>query len=231
MNDMSARKLSLTHLIQEPRERKDGRPPLLLLLHGFGSNEADLFGLAPYLDARFLIVSARAPVVMGAGAYGWFNLELTGQGIAADMVQAKRSLELLHGFIDELAESYEADERCLYLAGFSQGAMMSFALMLTRPEKVAGVVAMSGRMPSQVLEQSPDLKALKGMPVLVTHGIYDPLLPIEHGREAREYLETLPVELTYREYPMGHEVSLESLKDVSAWLSNSLDLRCGARSG
>jgi phospholipase/carboxylesterase len=226
---MRANTLSLTHLAAEPREQSDGPPPLLLLLHGVGSNEEDLFGLAPYLDARFIIVSARAPVVLGPGSYGWFQIELTPEGMVADIGQAKRSLGLLPGLIDELIEAYEADEARIYVAGFSQGAMMSLALLLTRPEKLAGVVAMSGRLPTQALGPAPDRKALAEKPVLITHGVYDPVLPVEEGRAAREYLEALPVKLTYREYPMGHEVSLESLKDVSEWLSQRLDERTAAR--
>jgi phospholipase/carboxylesterase len=143
--------------------------------------------------------------------------------MSADIEQAKRSLGLLSGFIDELVETYEADGGCVYVAGFSQGAMMSLALALTSPEKIAGVVAMSGRLPTQVFERELNEQALEGMPMLVTHGIYDPVLPVEQGRAVRQALEALPVKLTYIEYPMGHEVSLESLKDVSAWLSKSLD--------
>jgi phospholipase/carboxylesterase len=101
--------------------------------------------------------------------------------------------------------------------------MMSLALLLTRPEKLAGVVAMSGRLPSQVPEREPDHEALKGKPVLVTHGLYDAVLPVEQGRAARDYLAALPVELTYREYPMAHEVSAESLRDVTGWLARALD--------
>lgn len=222
---MPAKTLSLTHLVREPREKSDERPPLLLLLHGVGSNEADLFGLAPYLDERFLVVSARAPVSLGPGSFGWFRIDFTPEGMVADLAQAKRSLEMLPGFIDELIETYAADGRRTYLAGFSQGAMMSLALMLTRPERLAGVAAMSGRLPRQVIETSPDRDALDKMPVIITHGIHDPVLPVENARAAREYLETLPVELTYREYPMGHEVSMESLRDVTAWLTRTLERR------
>lgn len=222
---MNSHALSLIHLVREPKTSAS-LPPLLLLLHGIGSNEEDLFGLTPYLDERFLVVSARAPVVMGAGAYGWFNIEFTPQGMMADIAQAKRSLKLLIDFIDELVKTYLVNARCIYLTGFSQGAMMGLALALTRPEKIAGVVAMSGRFPSQVLEHELDQKLYEGMPVLVTHGIYDPVLPIEEGRAIRKNLEALRVELTYREYQMGHEVTLESLRDVSAWLSRSLDGRC-----
>lgn len=220
---MSTANTSLKHLVREPGRRGATPPPLLLLLHGIGSHEADLFALAPYLDERFVVVSARAPVVLGYGSYGWFQIEFTPGGMVADVEQAKRSLGMLPGFIDELVEAYHADGRRVYLAGFSQGAMMSLALALTRPEKVAGLVAMSGRLPSQVLEHEPDRAALSGKPILVTHGIYDPVLPVREGRAARDYLSALPVDLTYREYPMAHEVSAESLRDVTAWLSGSLD--------
>ena len=220
---MSESTQSLTHLVREPRRRGQTPPPLLLLLHGIGSNEEDLFGLAPYLDERFLVVSARAPVALGYGGYGWFQIEFTPRGMAADIGQAKASLGMLPGFIDRLVETYRADAGRVYLAGFSQGAMMSLALMLARPEKVAGVVAMSGRLPVQVLEGEPDAGALAGKPVLITHGLYDAVLPVENGRAARDYLAALPVELTYREYPMAHEVSAESLRDVTEWLAQRLD--------
>ena len=220
---MSESKLALKHLVKKPADAGGTPPPLLLLLHGVGSNEEDLFTLAPYLDQRFLVVSARAPVALDYGGYGWFRIDFTPRGMAADVEQAKRSLGMLPDFVNGLVELYGADARRVYLAGFSQGAMMSLALLLTRPEKLAGVVAMSGRLPVQALEREPDREALNGKPVLVTHGLYDPVLPVEQGRAAREYLEALPVELTYREYPLAHEVSAESLRDVTAWLTAALD--------
>jgi len=128
--------------------------------------------------------------------------------------------------MDELIEAYGADSRRVYIMGFSQGAIISLALALIHPEKVDGAVVMSGCFPSEVLERELDLKALEGMPLLVMHGTYDPVLPINHGHTLRTRLSALPVKVTYREYPMGHEVSPESLRDVSTWLSHSLDECC-----
>ena len=221
---MKVHTLSLVHRVLEPRDQHLPQTPLLLLLHGIGSNEDDLASLAPYLDERLLIVSARAPLVMGPGSFGWFNIELTPRGMVADLEQAEQSHALLLKFIDEVIETYNPAPACIFLMGFSQGAMMSLGVALARPDKVCGVVAMSGRFPSQV--QTPAPEALKDMPVLVTHGIYDPLLPIDSAREAREKLEALQVALTYREYTMGHEVSMESLRDIAAWLGSTLDASC-----
>ena len=224
---LSESRLALKHLVRGPGDAGQTRPPLLVLLHGVGSNEDDLFALAPYLDDRFMVVSARAPVALDYGGYGWFRIDFTPRGMVADIEQAKRSLGLLPDFIDGLVEAYTADARRVYLAGFSQGAMMSLAMLLTRPEKLAGVVAMSGRLPAQVLEREPDREALTDKPVLVTHGLYDPMLPVGNGRAARDYLSALPVKLTYLEYPMAHEVSMESLRDVNGWLTAALDAGAG----
>ncbi|HVG31000.1 MAG TPA: alpha/beta fold hydrolase [Pyrinomonadaceae bacterium] len=224
-----AKDLSLTHLVREPSARTAGEPPpLLVLLHGIGSNEADLFSLAPYLDGRFLVASARAPVVIASGAFGWFNIEYTPAGLVADVAQARASLRQLAVFVGELVDAYSADPRRVYLMGFSQGAMMSLSLMLSQPGMVAGVVAMSGRLPTELLADLRDASALAGLPVLVTHGTFDQVLTIENGRAIRDALSELPVALTYREYPMAHEVSQESLRDVAAWLTRTLTASEGA---
>lgn len=216
---------SLTHLVRKPQTETANKPPLLLLLHGIGSNEDDLFSLAPYLDGRFLVVSARAPYVMMAGMYAWFNIEFTPQGMIPDLEQAEESRRLLIEFIDEVVEAHDADPGSVYLMGFSQGAMMSLSVALTRPDKVSRVVAMSGRLPQHVIEKAASPEALSKLEVFITHGTFDEVIPIENGRACRDELERLLVPVTYREYPMAHQVSMESLHDITGWLEASLDRR------
>jgi phospholipase/carboxylesterase len=218
---MDSKPLSLPDLVRRPA-RSHPAPPLLILLHGIGSNEQDLFGLAPYLDERFLIVSARAPNPYGGG-YAWFEIEWLPNGFAIDQAQAEASRELIVRFIGEAAAAYGADPARVYLAGFSQGAIMSGWVTLTRPDLVAGAALMSGRIPDEARAQIATPEQLAGKPFLVVHGLFDQVLPIHYGRASRDLLQGLPVELTYREYPMGHEVSAQSLADVSAWLTERLD--------
>jgi phospholipase/carboxylesterase len=219
---MDSKPLPLAHLVRQP-SRGAGAPPLLILLHGIGSNEEDLMALEPYLDERFLIVSARAPHAYGWGGYAWFEIEWLPNGIAIDRDQAASSRELIIRFIGEAAAAYGADPARVYLLGFSQGAMMSGWVALARPELVAGTVLMSGRIPDEVRDQIAAPERLAGKPFLVVHGALDPVLPIQNGRASRDILQRLPVDLTYREYPIGHEVSPQSLADVVAWLSEHLD--------
>jgi phospholipase/carboxylesterase len=215
-------RLSLVHLVRQPQV-KGASTPLLLLLHGVGSNEYDLFGLAPYLDKRFLIISVRAPYTMGVNSFAWFEVNFTPQGPIIQPEQAEASRNRIMTFLNEAIAAYDADPQQVYLMGFSQGAIMSASVALTRPELVAGVVLMSGRILSQIEPLVAAPEKLKGLPVLVVHGTSDGVLPISNGRDSQKTLSALSVDLIYREYPMGHEVSRESLADVTSWLSARLD--------
>jgi len=214
--------LPLKHLVRKPMSEA-GTPPLLLLLHGVGSNEHDLFELAPFLDKRLLIISVRAPNTLGPGSYAWFEVGFTPQGPVINPEQAEASRETLITFLQEAITAYGADPKQVYLMGFSQGAIMSASVALTQPELVAGAVLMSGRILPEIQPSIASHKELNGFPFLVVHGTADMVLPISYGRASRELLSSLPVDLTYHEYAMGHEVSQASLSDVTAWLTEQLD--------
>jgi phospholipase/carboxylesterase len=155
--------------------------------------------------------------------YAWFHVELDPVGPRINAQEAEHSRTTLVHFIDEAIAAYNTDPSRTYLLGFSQGAIMSLSLALTRPENLAGVVAMSGRVLPEVLPKIAPAEAMRGLPILVVHGTEDVVLPIHHGRAARDRLSSLRVALTYREYSMGHYVSEESLADVTAWLRQQLD--------
>lgn len=218
---MNGAKLSLHHIIR-PAKGLEQKPPLLILLHGVGSHEGDLFGLTPYLDERFFVVSARGPVTLMPGGYGWYHVEFKPDRMLIDAAEEAQSRQTLINFIDEAATAYDGDPHRIYLMGFSQGAIMSYGIMLTAPHKIAGVVAMSGRLLDEARPtQTP--QGLDGFPIIVTHGEHDNVIPVRFAREARAYLETLPVALTYHEYPMAHQISEQSLTDVITWLAHQLD--------
>lgn len=220
---MSDHTFSLFYQALPPRSGLGGKPPLLLLLHGYGANEDDLFSLAPHLDERFMIVSARAPITLQPMYYAWFRLDFIPQVVVVAPEEIESSRRKLHKFIGEIVEAYQCDPNAVYLMGFSQGAMMGLSVALLHPGSAAGVVAMSGRLIPQVLSKIPDKDALIGLPIFVAHGLHDPLIPVSQGRDTRARLSELPVDLTYREYEMGHEISYESLEDIAGWLKERLD--------
>lgn len=211
--------LSLLHLTRSPLTSSDGPPPALVLLHGVGSNEQDLFGLADALDPRLFVVSVRAPLAIGPGQFAWYRLNWTADGpVPVDPAESDASLHALREFLAALPAAYGIDPNRLFLGGFSQGAIMSLAVALTQAPLIAGAVILSGRvLPGLVPGPGPY------PPLFVAHGLYDAVLTIAEGRAVRALLQERQAELTYREYPMAHEVSPESLNDAASWLAERLD--------
>ena len=190
--------------------------PLLVLLHGVGSNERALLGLSTRFPDLFL-VSARAPIALSEDRFAWFHVNFTPEPVH-NLAEAEASRQTLLTFLGELAKRYGVLRKDIYLLGFSQGAILSLSVALSAPRNVAGVVAMSGRILQEIsanLTPSPDHRNL---PILVTHGVQDGKLPIYHAHASKAILESLSVDLTYREYPVGHELSEANVHDAGVWL-------------
>jgi phospholipase/carboxylesterase len=198
-------------------------PPLLVLLHGIGADENDLFPLAGRADPRFRTVSLRAPHAYAIG-WAWFEIDfLPGARVRPHVDQALRSLDALASWVAAAPARLETDPARTYLLGFSQGAMMALGLLQSHPELLAGAVALSGRAPEGLFPVTAPREAVARVPLFVAHGLHDDLLPVDNGRRTRAAFADRSVDLTYREYPIGHGVSDEEMDDVAAWLTARLD--------
>lgn len=215
---MSAHSLSLVHLVREPG-RKDGPPPLLILLHGVGGDEHGWDDILPQLDERFLILSVRAPNVSANGGYCWFNVEFADGTFSINAEQAQSGWRAVSQFAWEAPHAYAAATGQVYLMGFSQGAAMAFCAMLTAPEGLSGIIALNGRVLPQVRPFAVNADRLRNFPVLYVYGTYDKVIPITFARESLEYLMTTGAALQAHEYPIAHEMPAESLREVNAWLA------------
>ncbi len=214
--------MNLKYHFKEPTKTNE-KPPVVILLHGFGADANDLFGLAPFMDERFFVASVNAPFALPFGGRAWFELYFEGGQVSGfNAKQAEQSLDLIQGFVDGLIGEHNLDSEQVYICGFSQGSMMAISSVFRQPKKFAGAVLMSGRAANEMVVEENTAK-LKDFPVFVTHGVYDPVLPIDNGRATKEILSRLPVDLEYKEYEMAHEISQASLTDVSNWLSAKLD--------
>jgi phospholipase/carboxylesterase len=198
------------------------RSPLLLLLHGIGSNELSMAALAGAFDPRFIVISARSPIELGQYAYGWFHSRFTPQGPQIDAGEAEVAWKHVAGFIDELIAEYDVDPARVFIAGFSQGGIMALATLLTAPEKLAGVVCMSGRLLPEVLPHAVTAERLRDKPVLIVHGTRDERLGLDYGHGARDTLGQFPLKIDYREFDMPHTTTDESVAFVSDWLTARL---------
>jgi len=214
-------KFSLHHVTKLPAS-DSGTPdsvyPTILALHGRGSNERDLIGLADYLPQNFLWISPRGTFTLGPNSFEWFQITQIGR---PDPTRLANAIQTIDTFIDEVIANYPVDKSKLYLLGFSQGSIISMSYALTKPQRVTGVIAQSGYIPHEAGLQI-DEAGIKNKPFLLTHGIQDPMLPVDWARRSRDTLQKLETNLEYHEFNMGHNVSEESLGVINAWLGNQL---------
>ncbi|MBV2196815.1 MAG: dienelactone hydrolase family protein [Flavobacterium sp.] len=210
--------MNLYYLVQEPKIKHE-KNPLLLLLHGYGSNEEDLFSFASELPQDHYVISVRAPYDLQPYGHAWYAIHFDAdENKFSDNVQAKQSVELIAGFIDEVVKQYPIDAKNVTLIGFSQGAILSYATALTYPEKVAKVVALSGYFNQEIMPEVIDTKAISHLKFFISHGSVDQVIPVEWARKAKPALENLGLEVEYHEYPVGHGVAPQNFFDFKNWL-------------
>ena len=210
--------MNLHYLVQEPKVKHD-KNPLLLLLHGYGSNEEDLFSFAPELPDDSYVISVRAPYDLQPYGHAWYAIHFDAdENKFSDNVQAKQSVEIIASFIDEIVKQYPIDTENVTLIGFSQGAILSYATALTYPEKISKVVALSGYLNQEILPEVIDTKAISHLKFLVSHGSVDQVIPVEWARKAKPALENLGLKVEYQEYPVGHGVAPQNFFDFKNWL-------------
>ncbi len=213
----------LVHRSLPPRA-PSARPPLLVLLHGIGADEEDLLPLAASFDPRFHVLSVRAPHQAEPMGHRWYEIDWSVSPPRADPEEIVASRDLLARFLSEAVSAYEADPARVFLLGFSQGAIMSLAVLLARPELLRGVVAHSGRL-ARLPGPSASAEELSRVEVLLLHGAEDDVVPADEGRKAYEVLRPLlGARLSYRELAgLAHGNSEESLALAVRWLSERLE--------
>ncbi len=199
------------------------RPPLLALAHGVGSNENDLFEMAPDLDPRCVVVSARAPHTRAPDSYAWFNITYTPEGRVLDPEQIDASRKLYADFARAAAAAYGADPTRIYTLGFSQGAVVSLVTALSQPRLFAGVIALSGRIPPEALPLLATPAETAGQPVFMAHGSSDMVIRVEDAHTACDILHQQQADLTYREYMIDHRINQQMYDEMTLWLRQRLD--------
>lgn len=210
--------LSLEYLIREPKI-KAKKNPVLVLLHGYGSNEEDLFSFSSELPDHYYVISARAPFDLQYKSYAWYAINFDAdENKFSDHNQARESRDLIAVFIDELVANFPIDSNKVTLVGFSQGAILSYAVALSYPEKIERVAAMSGYLNTEILKNDFLKNSFSKLTIFSSHGTVDQVIPVEWARKAKPFLDNLGVKTIYKEYPIGHGISPQNFYDFKNWL-------------
>lgn len=210
--------LSLDYQIREPKKVVD-KNPLLLLLHGYGSNEADLFSFASELPDEYYVISARAPYDLQYGSYAWYAINFDAdQNKFSDHDQAILSRDIVVKFIEELKSNFPIDSADITLIGFSQGSILSYSIALSYPNIVQRVGALSGYLNLDITVDNYQNNDFSGLKIFSSHGTVDQVIPVEWARKTDPILKNLGINSTYKEYPIGHGVSPKNFFDLKDWL-------------
>jgi len=215
---MTTAQLSLEHNLRP--SSLSGKAPLILMMHGYGSDENDLFSFAGYLPKEYTIVSAKAPYKIQPFGNAWYAINFDAdQKKFSDIDQAISSREKIKAFIKEVISAYNIDEKEVTLLGFSQGTILSFATALTYPKLIKNVVGLSGYIDKNMIDLKPK-EEYSHLNIFTSHGTMDQVIPVSWAKKTPEFLKTLDIKHVYKEFASAHGVSQENFMSFLDWLSN-----------
>lgn len=207
--------LTLSYRYRAGAEKPCG---LIVLMHGVGSNEESMLGLASFIPENYSVALVQSPLAIGPGAYAAFAVNFTARGPVIDAHAAEDSRQKLVRFIAELQSRYEIPPERTVIGGFSQGGIMSASLALTEPHCVRGFAILSGRILPEIEPMIASHDALKHLSALVVHGNADDRLPFFWAERSVGTLGELGIQLRSHAYPMGHEITREVAADFASWV-------------
>ena len=206
---------TLEHLV---RPANIDNAPSLILLHGYRSNEESFFQIAKSIPENYTVISVRAPKKKGPKAYAWYDLDWANNK-AYETVEFEYARQTIVDFIEFASNKYGLNKSQVHLCGFSQGAILSYAVGLTRPDLVRGIAPLSGRIVKETKANMVDGHKLKSLKVFVAHGDKDQVISVEESRTAVPFLKELGVNTTYVEEPnLGHSSNQNILTKLIEWL-------------
>jgi len=211
---------SLHHIVRESSLKENA--PLLILCHGYGSDENDLFSFATELPEELFIISVRAPYPMQPYGNAWYAINLDAEkGKWSDNEQAIESRDLIAQFIDEAIVNYPVNPNNVSLLGFSQGTILSYAVALTYPEKIKNIIALSGYVNEDLFEaKSPE--EYSSLNFYCSHGSVDQVIPVDWARQAPKFLSSFEINHQYSEFPVGHGVAPQNFYELKDWLVKNI---------
>ena len=205
-------KMDLQFIVREP-ENITPQTQLLVMLHGYGSNEEDLFSFRHDLPKDWIIVSFRAPRNSDYEGFAWYDIDFNNPDKFLDVDQAVDSMKLIMKSIDNLKHHYQLESKT-NIVGFSQGGVLTYAMTLTYPDYFHKVACLSSYPDPKILKNIKGKKEIQHLRFFVSHDNENAVIPLDWGRKAADFLYELGAFFTFREYMTGHSVNQKNYIDL-----------------
>ena len=192
---------------------------IIFLLHGYGSNEEDLFSLKEFIPSNYIIISLRAPIIIGFNSYAWYTINFENSiDRWIDKDEAINSKNVIINEISLHMEDLGFKNKKISLLGFSQGAILSWSLGIEYPHLIKNILPLSGFYHSEITNSNSNSKFK--LNCFSSHGIHDQVIPISWARKGIELLKK-NINIEFKEYRSGHEINNENLRDIIEWLNKN----------
>lgn len=201
----------------------NGKIPMLIGLHGHGSDESQIASLVGLdIDQPHIYIAPRGFIALADGGFSWFALKQTSVGFEADADSVQWGLARLAAFIPLAVKATNTHTEQVYFIGYSVGGGMSLAFTLAYPHLIAGAVSMAGQLTPSMRHPTAKPQALMGKPLFIGHGIFDSFISVEAVQTVCDQFGEMGSHVTYREYPIPHVVSAAERQDVSLWITSQM---------
>ena len=211
--------MDLQFIVREP-ENITPNTQLLVMIHGYGSNEEDLFSFRHDLPEDWIIVSYRAPKMTDYNGFSWYDIDFNDAEKFIDVEQAVDSMKAIMKSIDNLKHHYQLEGKT-NMMGFSQGGILTYAMTLTYPEYFQKIACLSAYPEPKILKNIKGKKEIQHLRFFISHGTEDAVIPLEWGRKAADFLYELGAFFTFREYMNGHGVNQKNYMDLINFFKNN----------
>lgn len=208
--------LHLVHRARVPPGPPDSRWPAVVMVHGWLGNENVMSIFERTVPPGIAVISPRAPLEVGPDGYGWYTRD-------EDPQSFMQGLAALAGFVRALPEAYPVQTDHIVLMGFSQGAAMCCSLLLSEPALVSAVAGLAGFLPERAAQWVAPGR-LTSKEALILAGTEDATVPVALARDAAEALRLAGATVDLREYPVGHKLNADGMRDLREWLKYALEL-------
>lgn len=192
--------------------------PLLIFLHGYGSNEVDTGNFAKSFDDRCMVVSVRAPYKISENKYKWYQFERKGHEYNFSYDELKKSRARIIQLIKSLQKEYNIDKDKIMVGGFSQGAMMSLAISLKHSDLISGAMILSGDLLTEIEQEIMDKKIDKRLDIYISHGRQDRVLSFAEAVKDIKFLKAKGIDVYEQYFDSAHTISRENFISLNRWL-------------